>query len=47
MKMDKLILAADVGGTKTLMRLFDEDKGIPYEVQTKKFVSSHFDSIPT
>lgn len=45
MKVDDLILAADVGGTKTLMCLFDENNGKPREVRTSKYVSCDFDSL--
>ncbi len=45
MKADKLLLAADVGGTKTLMCLFEGNKGNPVVVNTCKYVSCDYDSL--
>lgn len=45
MKIENLVLAADVGGTKTLMCLFDENHGKLQEVRTHKYISCDFRSI--
>lgn len=47
MNKDDLILAVDVGGTKTLMTLFYENNCDLVEIKTSKFPSGDFDSIET
>lgn len=42
MDTEKLILAADVGGTKTLMCLFDGNDGDPREIRTKKYTTCDY-----
>jgi len=45
MKASDLILAGDVGGTKTLMSLHHENNGNPIEVKTIKYISRDFESL--
>ena len=45
MELDKLLMAADVGGTKTLMGLFHIMDGKPEVIMTKKYASRDFDSL--
>ncbi|UII80303.1 glucokinase [Flagellimonas sp. CMM7] len=47
MKAKDLILAADVGGTKTLMCLFNMIDGNPHTIKTNRYVSCDFDSLET
>ena len=45
MKKEDLILAADVGGTKTIMSLYHENDCELEEIKTEKFPSSDFDCL--
>jgi glucokinase len=45
MKDDELILAVDVGGTKTIMTLFHENNCDLVEIETERFPSGDFDSL--
>lgn len=45
MELENLLMAGDVGGTKTLMGLFRVNNGNPVAIMTKKYVSCDFDSL--
>jgi glucokinase len=40
-----MILAGDIGGTKTVLALFDERAGQPQMLQSRRFVSGHYDCL--
>src|SRR3974390_1496715 len=41
-----MLLAGDIGGTKTLLGLFDESPSRPTRVEVKSFATLSFDSLP-
>jgi len=42
MKKHNIILAGDIGGTKTLLALFESNKVNPIELRRKRYVSKDF-----
>ena len=45
MQKHNIILAGDIGGTKTLLALFESKKGNPVELRRKRYVSKDFENL--
>jgi len=45
MQKHNIILAGDIGGTKTLLALFESNKGNPIELRRKRYVSKDFENL--